>query len=161
MAGTMKVSVTTPSDREIRIERVFDAPRARIFEALTRPDLVRQWLLGPPGWTMPVCEIDLRPGGAFRYVWHNPEKEDMGMRGTFREIVPPERIVHTEIFDIDWTNGETTVTTVLEERGGQTTLSITVLYSSRQARDGALQSGMASGMEAGYYLLEKLLEGAA
>jgi uncharacterized protein YndB with AHSA1/START domain len=161
MAGTMKVSVTTPSDRELRIERAFDAPRTRVFEALTRPELVRQWLLGPPGWTMPVCEIDPRPGGAFRYVWQNPEKEDMGMSGTFREIVPPERIVHTELFDVDWTDGETTVTTLLTERGGRTTVTITVLYSSRAARDGALQSGMELGLEAGYDLLETLLARAA
>lgn len=160
MNGT-KVSVTTSSDREIEIERSFDAPRPRVFEALTRPELVRQWLLGPPGWTMPVCEIDLRPGGAFRYVWQNPQKEDMGMSGKFREIVPPDRIVHTELFDVDWTHGETSVTTVLTERGGRTTVTITVLYSSREARDGALQSGMESGLEAGYDLLETLLKRAA
>ena len=159
--GTRKVSVTTPSEREIRIVREFVAPRAKIFEALSRPELVRQWLLGPPGWTMPVCEIDFRPGGTFRYVWKHANKEEMGMRGTFREIVRPERIVHTELFDVDWTGGETVVTTTLHERAGRTTLSITVLYATREARDGALQSGMESGLEAGYDLLETLLQEAA
>jgi len=157
MAETMKVSITTPSERELRIEREFEAPRTKVFEAMTRPELVRQWLLGPPGWTMPVCEIDLRPGGAFRYLWRHDEKGDMGMRGTFREIVRPERIVHTELFDVDWTGGETVVTTVLREQSGRTHMSITVLYASRAARDAALQSGMESGLEAGYDLLDRLL----
>jgi uncharacterized protein YndB with AHSA1/START domain len=158
MAATMKLSITTPSDREIRIEREFAAPRAKVFDAMTRPELVRQWLLGPPGWTMPICEIDLRPGGAFRYVWRHPEKDEMGMRGIFREIVRPERIVHTELFDADWTGGETVVTTVLREGSGRTTMTITVLYVSREARDGALQSGMDSGLEAGYALLDTVLQ---
>jgi len=157
MAETLNVSVTTPSDREITIEREFAAPRTKVFQAMTRPELVRQWLLGPPGWTMPVCEIDLRPGGAFRYVWKHADKEEMGMRGTFKEIVHPERIVHTERFDIDWTGGETVVTTLLSERAGRTTMTITILYATREARDGALQSGMESGLEAGYNLLDELL----
>jgi uncharacterized protein YndB with AHSA1/START domain len=158
MATTMKLSITTPSDREIKIERDFAAPRAKVFDALTRPELVRQWLLGPAGWTMPICEIDLRPGGAFRYVWNHPDKGDMGMRGTFREIVRPERIVHTELFDMDWTGGETVATTTLRERAGRTTMTITVRYVSREARDGALQSGMDSGLEAGYARLDDVLK---
>ncbi|MEQ1856391.1 MAG: SRPBCC family protein [Longimicrobiales bacterium] len=161
MSGALKVSVTTPSDREIRIEREFKAPRTKVFDALTRPELVRQWLLGPPGWTMPFCEIDLRPGGSLRYVWRHPDKGDMGMRGTFQEVVPSERLVHTEVFDVDWTGGETVVTTSLREHAGRTTLTLDVLYASRDARDGALRSGMETGLEAGYELLEKLLAGAA
>jgi len=160
MTTASQVSITTPSDREIRIEREFAAPRAKVFDAMTRPELVRQWLLGPGGWTMPVCEIDLRPGGAFRYVWSHPDKDDMGMRGTFREIVRPERIVHVEVFDVDWTGGETTVTTLLHERAGRTTMTMTIVYQSREARDGALRSGMDSGLEVGYALLDDLLRAA-
>jgi uncharacterized protein YndB with AHSA1/START domain len=160
MSATKTVTITTPSEREIRIERSFAAPRSRVFDAHTKPELVRQWLLGPPGWTMPVCEIDLRPGGKFRYVWRHPDKDDMGVTGTYREIVRPERIVHTELFDVDWTAGETTVTTQLTGRAGRTTLTITVLYATREARDGALQSGMESGMEASYAALEDLVRAA-
>jgi uncharacterized protein YndB with AHSA1/START domain len=128
---------------------------------MTRPELVRQWLLGPGGWTMPVCEIDLRPGGAFRYEWTHPEKGDMGLRGTFREVVRPERIVHTEVFDVDWTGGEAIVTTLLHERAGRTTMTMTIVYATREARDGALKSGMDSGLEVGYALLDDLLRGDA
>jgi uncharacterized protein YndB with AHSA1/START domain len=158
MATTKTVTVTTPSEKEIKIERAFAAPRTRVFDALTRPALVKQWLLGPPGWTMPVCEIDLRPGGKFRYVWRHRGKDDMGVSGTYREVVRPERIVHTEVFDEDWTGGPTTVTTQLGERDGRTTLTITVLYATRESRDGALRSGMESGMESSYATLDQLLE---
>ena len=160
-APAKTVTVTTPSEREIKIERVFAAPRAKVFDAHTKPELVKQWLLGPPGWTMPVCEIDLRPGGKFRYVWSHPDKDDMGVTGTYREVLRPERIVHTEIFDVDWTAGETTVTTQFQERSGRTTLTITVLYASREARDGALKSGMESGMETSYALLDDVLGASA
>jgi uncharacterized protein YndB with AHSA1/START domain len=155
MKGTLKV--TTPSDREILVTRVLDAPRRLVFECLSRPEFVRQWLLGPPGWTMPVCEIDFRVGGRFRYVWRREDGNEMGMGGEFREIVPPERIVHVEVFDADWTGGETTVTTLLAEREGRTTMSMTIVYSSTEARDGALRSGMTEGMSVGYDRLDELL----
>jgi uncharacterized protein YndB with AHSA1/START domain len=155
MKGTLKV--TTPSDREILVTRVLDAPRRLVFQCLSRPEFVRQWLLGPPGWSMPVCEIDFRVGGRFRYVWRHENGNEMGMGGEFREIVPPERIVHVEVFDEDWTGGETTVTTLLAEREGRTTMSMTIVYSSREARDGALRSGMTEGMSVGYDRLDELL----
>lgn len=155
-AGALKV--TTPSDREIMMAREFEAPRGMVFEALTKPELVQRWLLGPPGWTMPVCQIDLRIGGTYRYVWQHADGRTMGMGGTYREIVRPSRIVTTELFDEDWTGGETRVTTELVETHGKTTLSITVRYSSRAARDGALKSGMTKGVEAGYARLDELLK---
>src|SRR5271167_1955115 len=97
------LKVTTPSDREIAMTRVFHAPRRLVFDAWTKPELVKQWLLGPPGWTMPVCEIDLRVGGTYRYVWRrDSDGSEMGMGGIFREIVPHERIVSTEVFDQAW-----------------------------------------------------------
>lgn len=152
-----RVTVTTPSDTEITVTRSFVAPRRLVFEAFTKPDLVRRWLQGPDDWPMVVCEVDFRVGGAYRYVWRNPGKGDMGMGGTFREIVPPERIVHTELFDQDWTGGETMVTTVFEERGGRTTVTATVRYSSQAARDGALKTGMIEGWGQAYDRLDGLL----
>ncbi len=96
-----KLTLTKLSDREVRTTRVFDAPRRLVFDAHTRPDLIRQWLTGPPGWTMPVCTVDLRVGGKYRYEWRGPGGEAMGMGGSYREIAAPERIVATELFDID------------------------------------------------------------
>jgi uncharacterized protein YndB with AHSA1/START domain len=154
-AGTLKV--TTPSDLEIAMTRVFSAPRRLVFEALTKPELVKQWLLGPPGWTMPVCEIDLRVGGAFRYVWRHAEGREMGMGGVFREIVPQERIVHTELFDEAWYAGEALVTNVLVEQGGKTTLTLTSRFETRETRDAVLKSGMESGVAVSYDRLEQLL----
>ncbi len=154
-AGALKV--TTPSDREVAMERVFDAPRDRVFDACTRPELLRRWLLGPPGWSLAVCEVDLRVGGALRFVWRGADGTEMGMRGTYREIAPPGRLVHTELFDQDWTGGETLATTVLAEHDGGTALTLTVLYPSRAARDGALGSGMEGGVAASYDRLAALL----
>ena len=155
MNETLKV--TTPTDREIVITRVFDAPRSLIFNCMSKPELVRRWLLGPPGYTMPVCEIDFRVGGRYRYVWRGPDGTEMGMGGVYREIVLSERIVQTELFDQDWTGGETVGTALLTEQGSRTTLTITELYSSKEARDGALRTGMAEGMSAGYDRLAELL----
>src|SRR5438034_438593 len=99
--------VSTPTDREIAIERDFNAPRRLVFDAFTKPELVRRWLLGPDGWTMPVCEIDLRAGGAYRYVWRKESTgKEMGMGGVFREIVRPDKLVATEKFDDAWYPGE-------------------------------------------------------
>jgi len=150
--------LTPRGDREIVIERDFDAPRPLVFDAFTKPELVRQWLLGPDGWTMPVCEIDLRVGGRYRYVWRKEATgEEMGMGGTFREIVRPEKLVATEKFDEAWYPGEAVDTTVFEERGGLTKVHMTVLYQSREARDTATRSGMEHGMVAGYDRLERVI----
>ncbi|MEX0763062.1 MAG: SRPBCC family protein [Dehalococcoidia bacterium] len=153
--GTL--DVTTPSDREIVMTRVFDAPRTLVFDAWTKPELVRQWLTGPPGWTMVVCEIDLRVGGHYRHMLRNADGAELGWGGVYREIAPPERLVTTELFDEDWTGGETLVTLVLTEEGGSTTVTMTVLYSSREARDGAMKTGMEEGMVMGYDRLAELL----
>jgi len=159
-AGTSNVAlqVTTPTDREIAMTRVFAAPRRLVFDALTKPELVKQWLLGPPGWSMPVCEIDLRVGGAYRFLWRGPKGTEMGTRGVHREIVVPERLVATERFDQPWYPGEAQVTNFLVERGGKTTLTLTVRYESREARDLVLKSGMESGVAASYNRLAELLE---
>jgi uncharacterized protein YndB with AHSA1/START domain len=150
--------VSTPTDCEIQITRDFNAPRRLVFDAFTKPELVRRWLLGPPGWTMPLCEIDLRVGGAYRYVWRS-EKDgsQMAMGGVFREVIPPGRLVATEKFDDAWYPGEALDTTVFEEMRDITRTTITVLYESKEARDTARRSGMEHGMAAGYDRLEALL----
>jgi len=154
-ARTLKV--TTPSDREIVLTRVFDAPRTLVFDALTVPELLRRWFHGPDGWSLMVCEVDLRVGGLYRFVWRGPNGTDMGMGGVHREIAAPERIARTERFDQDWTGGETLGTAVLTEHSGKTTLTTTVLYATREARDGALATGMKEGMAAGYGRLDEFL----
>jgi uncharacterized protein YndB with AHSA1/START domain len=150
--------VSTPSNREIQLCRDFDAPRSLVFDAFTKPELVRRWLLGPPGWTMPVCEIDLRVGGSYRYLWRS-EKDgsEMGIRGVFREIVPVECVVATERFDDAWYPGEALNTTVFEEIRGVTKTTITILYESQEARDTARRSGMEHGMSAGLDRLDSIL----
>jgi len=89
------LTVTTPTEREIVMTRVFDAPRRLVFEAYTNPEHLPHWMLGPKGWTMPVCEIDLRPGGAWHFVWRRSDGTEMEMRGVNREVTPPERLVST------------------------------------------------------------------
>jgi uncharacterized protein YndB with AHSA1/START domain len=153
-----RLELTTPSEQELRMTRTFDAPRERVFEALTTPAQVRQWLLGPPGWTMTVCEIDLREGGAYRYEWrHDGDGITMGMGGVFREVSRPHRIVQTERFDEPWYPGEALVTGELQEQDGRTTLVSTVRYESQEARDMVLNSGMEHGVAASYDRLEALL----
>jgi uncharacterized protein YndB with AHSA1/START domain len=135
--------------------RVLDAPRRLVFDALTSPEHVPHWLLGPEGWTMPVCEIDLRPGGEWHFVWRGPDGTEMEMRGVYREIVPPERVVNTESWGGEWP--ETLNTVVLSEEEGKTTLTSTVLYPSKEARDAALATGMEEGWSASYERLDGYL----
>ena len=153
-----KLQITTPSDREIAMTRVFNAPRRLVFDALTKPELVKRWLLGPPGWSMPVCEIDLRVDGKYRYVWRQDSSgTEMGMGGIYREIVKPERIVATEKFDQAWYPGDAVGTARLVEQGGKTTLIQTMLYDSKETRDAVLKSPMESGVSASYDRLADVL----
>ncbi|MDE2093996.1 MAG: SRPBCC family protein [Burkholderiales bacterium] len=150
--------VSTPSDREIQVSRDFDAPKRLVFDAFTKPELIRRWLLGPPGWTMPRCEVDLQVGGVYRYVWRcEHDGSQMAVGGVFREVIPLERLVATEKFDDAWYPGEALDTTLFIETRGITRTLITVLYESREARDTARRSGMERGMAAGYDRLEALL----
>ncbi len=154
--GALKV--TAQGDREIVMSRVFDAPARLVFDAHTKPELVKRWLLGPSGWSMPVCEIDLKVGGKYRYVWRRDlDGKEMKMGGVFREIVPPARIVHTEKFDDPWYPGEALITTVLVEGAGGTTLTQTMLFASREARDGVLKSGMERGVAVSFDRLDNIL----
>lgn len=134
---------TTPSDREIVMTRVVDAPRQLVFEAWTNPEHPPHWMLGPSGWTMPVCGIDLRPGGAWHFVWRRSDGTEMEMHGEYREIVPPDRLVSTESWGGNWP--ETLNTLVLTEEEGRATITLTVLYPSKEARDAARETGMEEG----------------
>jgi uncharacterized protein YndB with AHSA1/START domain len=154
-AGALKV--TTPSDREIAMTRTFDAPRRLVFDAWTKPELLKRWLGVFGGWSMEVCEVNLKVGGTYRYVWRGPEGAQMGMGGVYREVVPGERLVATEKFDDPWYEGEAVDTTVFVERGGKTTVTTTVQYASRAVRDAVLKSPMESGVAKGYDTLDELL----
>jgi uncharacterized protein YndB with AHSA1/START domain len=158
MKATPKaVQVEAHGDREIRITREFDAPRALVFDAHTKPELVRRWLGVRSGWTMPVCEIDLRVGGTYRYVWRQEKSgHEMGMGGVFREIVRPERVVATERFDDPWYPGEGINTIAFTEKAGRTTMEMTTRYESKAARDAVLASPMATGLEESYQKLDAL-----
>jgi uncharacterized protein YndB with AHSA1/START domain len=150
------LEVTTPSDREIAMTRVFNAPARLVFDAWTKPELIKRWLGVRAGWTMAVCEVDLKVGGAYRFVWRGPDMT-MGMRGLYREVVRPERLVSTEVFDDPWYEGEAVDTMVLVERDGKTTVTTTVRYASREVRDAVIKSGMATGVAEGYDKLAELL----
>ena len=154
---TNTLIVTTPSECEIVITRVFNAPRNLVFDCWTKPELLRRWMLGPEGWIFAVCEIDLKVGGKYRFVWRSSEGNEMGMGGVYREIMPPERIADTQLFDEDWTGGETAGTLVFTEHGGKTTTTNTIRYSSTVARDAALATGMAQGLGMGYDRLDTYL----
>jgi uncharacterized protein YndB with AHSA1/START domain len=146
--------VSTPSDNELRLTRSFSAARSLVYDCWTKPELVRRWMTGPDGWSFMVCDIDLRVGGRYRYAWRNLNGCDMGMGGVYREIIPTRRLVSAELFDDDWTGGETLCTVDFSEQGAVTTVITTVLYSSRQARDGAMQSGMEGGMATSFQRLD-------
>lgn len=154
---TSKLEVRAEGESAVVIARSFAAPRDLVFDCWTKPHFVKQWLTGPDGWSFLVCEIDLRVGGQYRYVWQNTEGVTMGMTGTLKEIVKPEKLVSSEIFDEDWTGGEALVTALFTLEDDGTRVTQTVVYSSAQARQGALASGMTDGMEAGYQRLERVL----
>jgi uncharacterized protein YndB with AHSA1/START domain len=141
---TGTTTFTMPSDREVTVTRVVVAPRALVFDAWTKPEHIANWMLGPDDWTMPVCEVDLREGGAWHFVWRAPDGAEMDMHGEYREISPPERMVSTETWGPEWP--ETINTIVFSEEDGRTTIVMTVLYPSKDARDAALATGMKDGM---------------
>ena len=155
---TGKMTVAAVGDREVVMTREFQASRPLVYKAFTTPELVKRWMAGPEGWTMTVCDIDLQSGGSYRYEWKKLETgEAMGMGGVYKEVVPNERVVATEKFDMSWYPGGAIVTTTLAETGGITTVKTTVTYDSKEARETVLRSPMDTGMEASYSRLEKLL----
>jgi uncharacterized protein YndB with AHSA1/START domain len=158
-----KAQVTLPSDREVKVRRSFRAARALVYRAYTEPELVRRWLLGPPGWAMPVCEMDVRVGGRYRWRWRSEEDgKEFGFAGTFKEVQPTTRIVHTEAYDpgtvADAYPGEDALVTVtFAEDGGVTTVTTLIDFGSQKTRDAAVATGMTDGMEQSYQLLDRLL----
>lgn len=151
MATADRIGAThfsTPTDREVLISRTFDAPRTLLWEVWTDPKHVPQWMTGPEGWTMPVCEIDLRPAGSWHFVWRKANGTEMAMTGEYREVKPPERLVSTEKWGPEWPETINTVTFI--EKGGRTTVDTTILYPSKEARDAALGTGMKDGSNISY-----------
>ena len=146
---------TRPNETEIVAVRQVDASRELIWDLWTRPEHVPNWMLGPDGWTMPVCEIDLRPGGTWHFVWRQSNGDEMGMVGEYREVRPPERLVNTENWGGDWP--ETLNTLVLIEENGKTTMTCTVTYPSEEARDRATETGMLEGWAQSYDRLDEYL----
>ena len=158
-----KAQVTLPSDREVRVTRSFKAPRALVYRAYTEPELVQRWLLGPPGWAMPVCEMEVKVGGRFRWRWRSEEDgKEFGFSGTFREVEPASKIVHTEAYDAGtvgdaYPGPEAIVTVTFLEDGGITTVTTLIDFGSKEARDAAVSTGMTDGMEQSYQMLDRLL----
>ena len=156
MNNTGTLTVTTPTDREIVLRRVFDAPRRMVFDALTKPELLKRWF-GARGWDLVVCQVDLRVGGTWRFVSRGPDDTDMGHGGVYREIVPPDRLVYTELFDDQSYPGESLISHVFLEQDGKTTLTSTLLYASQEGRDIVLSYPMERGVAQGYDRLDELL----
>ncbi len=158
-----KAQVTLPSDREVKVTRSFKAPRALVYRAYTEPELVQRWLLGPPGWSMPICEMDVRVGGAFRWRWRSEDNaSEFGFTGTYRDVQPSSRIVHTEAYDPGTVGGgypgeDAIVTVTFAEDGAVTTVTTLIDFGSKEAREAAVATGMTDGMEQSYQLLDRLL----
>jgi uncharacterized protein YndB with AHSA1/START domain len=157
MKNAAELQITTPSDRELAMIRSFDAPRGLVWDAWTKPELLKQWLGVRGGWTFAVCEVDLKVGGKYRYVWRGPSGAEMGMGGVFREVAKPERLVATEKFDDAWYEGDAMDTTTFVERRGKTTVTTTVRYASKAVRDAVLKSPMESGVAESYNKLDEML----
>jgi uncharacterized protein YndB with AHSA1/START domain len=155
-ANSESFKVTTPSDREIRLTRLFDAPRNLVFEAMVKPEHVaRWWGVLDEGYVVTLCEIDLRIGGAWHWVLRTPKGDVVGFHGVYHEIAAPERLVFTEIYD-PFPDGDSLVTTMLTEENGKTRFTLTAVYPSLEVRDMVLKSGMEKGAAIGYDRLEEV-----
>jgi len=166
----MNLTVATPNDLQIVMTRMFDAPRRLVWEAMTKPDLVRRWMFCPPGWTWAACEMDVRVGGRFRWAWNGPDgKPALTISGEHREVIPPAKIVHTERMEMGagaggcapecGAGGPAVVLAAIEldEQGGRTRMRMTISCPTKEVRDAMLASGMEQGMEAGYQQLDAIL----
>lgn len=162
MNSLPKAQVSLPSDHEVQVVRQFKAPRRLVYEAQTTPALLQRWLLGPPGWSMPVCEMDVRVGGKYRWRWRSDTNgKEFGFTGEFREVQPPKKLVHTQYYDPGDVGGDmgdgALITNTLTESGGITTLTVLMDFKTKEARDAAVSTGMTDGMEQSYQLLDKVL----
>jgi uncharacterized protein YndB with AHSA1/START domain len=155
-ANSDTFKVTTPSDRQIGLTRLFDAPQRLVFEAMSQPEHIRRWWGNlAEGYSVPVCEVDLRVGGAWRFVNRTPKGEEAAFNGIYREIVPPDRLVFTEIFE-KFPDTESIVTAVFTDEGGKTRLTVTAEYPTRDIRDMVIKTGMAKGAAISYDRLEEV-----
>jgi uncharacterized protein YndB with AHSA1/START domain len=160
--------VTLPSDREVRVTRTFNAPRQLVWDAHTKPGLVQKWQIGPPGWDMPVCEMDVRVGGKYKWQWKSQESgKQFGFHGTFTEVKAPAKLAHEEFYDPGDTGGDMPtdesclVSLELSDANGVTTLDCTMKFASKKSRDAAVSTGMTDGMEMGYARLDDMFKAAA
>jgi len=158
--GSRKLEVTLPSDTEIHYKRVFDAPKHLVFEAITKPEHVKRWWCCMDGYTMTVCEVDLRVGGRWRYAMVGPDGVEMAFNGVYRELVPPDRIVHTETFEM-FPDIETVLTSTFVERDGKTYYEALQVFPNKESRDGAIESGMEVGADIAYDRLEEVAQSMA
>jgi uncharacterized protein YndB with AHSA1/START domain len=156
------LEVTLPSDREVRVVRSFHAPRELVWDAHAKPELVKKWMLGPPGWSMPVCEMDVRVGGAYRWRWKNDaDGKEFGFFGTFTEVSRPAKLSHEERYDPGDLPGAMSpepalVHNTFDEANGVTTMIVPMIFASKEVRDGAVATGMTKGMEMGYARLDEM-----
>lgn len=168
--STAGLKVATPTDTTIVFTRTFKAPRPLVWDAMTKSELLPRWMFCPPGWSWAACEMDVRVGGKYRWAWNGPDgRLALSIEGEYREVRPPSRIVHTELMQMGPGAGpcgpeggsvepwELLATLELTEQGGVTSMKMTLSFGSRQARDGALASGMEQGMEVGYQAMDAYL----
>lgn len=153
--GTLTLEAS--GDREIVMTRVFDAPRDLVFDAWTKPELLKRWLGARAGWSLAVCDVDLTVGGRYRFVWRGPDGDEMGARGIYHEIVPPERLVNTEVFDDPWYEGEGLITTEFAEQDRKTTARTKLHFESKETRDDVIDSPMKVGVAESYDQLADVL----
>jgi len=158
-----RAPVMALSDRDVKVTRSFKAARPLVYRAYTEPALLQRWLLGPPGWSMPVCEMNVRVGGRYRWRWRSDkDASEFGFSGTFREVKAPSKLVHTEMYDPGTINDaypqrEALVTVTFTEDGGVTTVITLIDFGSKEGREAAMGTGMIDGMEQSYQLLDQLL----
>ena len=164
----MPIEVTQPSDRQVQVVRTFKAPRQLVWDAHTKPELMQKWCYGYDGWTLPICEMDVREGGKYRWRWRSDKDgSEFGFFGTFSEVTAPSKLAHDQYFDpgdVDYTTpvGDPCLITLeLNEAGGVTTLTNTMTFVSKEARDQALATGMTDGMEVGYIRIDDMFKRAA
>lgn len=157
--------VSLPSDREVRVQRSFDAPAQLVWQAYSQPELMRRWLSGMPGWSMPVCEMDVRVGGKYRWRWRSDDgAHEFGFSGEFLEVAPYSRLAHTQDYDAgdmnyDMGKEPTVVTVTFSEVNGMTSVTTTIRFASQEDRDAAFSTGMTDGMEMNYKVLDQVLAG--
>jgi uncharacterized protein YndB with AHSA1/START domain len=158
--SSSKLAVTLPSNREIVLTRDFNAPRRLVFEVWTTPEHVARWWAGCDDNALTVCEIDLRVGGTWRVVVRGPDGHEYPFKGVYREILAPERLVHTQILDVEpYSRSEALVSVIFEDRGGRTRITETILHPTKEARDAHLRSGMETGASASFDRLGEIVQG--